>query len=112
IPTGAECTITEVDPGSATSTNVTVRIGDAEPVVTADDTAEFTIAEGETPRLSVGFENVYSVGALDVTKEITGNGAVSWGTGPFEIHVICTLPIADPATVYDRILQLTPDAPI
>lgn len=107
IPTGATCVVTETDAAHAASTEISVN---GEPV-DADD-ARFTIVKGETPAIAAAFRNVYQAGALEITKAVTGTGAQQWGAGPFTFAVVCTLPFAQPTTVYDGSVRVTRDDPV
>ncbi|MGM7698584.1 DUF5979 domain-containing protein [Microbacterium sp. A84] len=84
LPAGAECAVTETDAGGASSTVITPDTTDA-PVAVG------TIAE---PVLFTA-ANTFGTGTLHVTKEILGEGASLWGTGQFEVTLVCTLNGAD-----------------
>ncbi len=104
IPTGATCTVTETDPGLAGSTNVTITRNGL-PVSGTGTTVTFTVGDENTV-LTDAFENVMTVGSLEVEKIVTGAGAADFGQGPFTMHVLCTLDDAAPNTVYDGDLIL------
>ncbi|WP_157000758.1 DUF5979 domain-containing protein [Agromyces laixinhei] len=115
LPAGAECTVEETDQRGAGTTIVVTQGGDA------DDrgetaSAQFALqpddADGAGVNL-VAVTNHYTVGSIEVVKSVTGNGADAWGGtfGDFEVRLVCTLPAADPDTVYDGTHTLTKDAP-
>ncbi|MHA7985380.1 DUF5979 domain-containing protein [Rathayibacter sp. CAU 1779] len=73
LPTGASCTTEETDFAGAQTHNVTpesVTVGDG-------DTQAFTAT------------NDFQTGALDIHKVVDGDGAATWGQGPFEVSVAC-----------------------
>ncbi|MBD3941165.1 hypothetical protein IF188_05565 [Microbacterium sp. NEAU-LLC] len=103
IPAGATCTVEETGDGGAASTNITITEGDGDPQTV--DAASFTILpyeEGETTALTaVGYENVYTVGSVQVVKTVAGSGGDAWGDGPFTADMTCTLDGATPDPVYE-----------
>ena len=50
-----------------------------------------TISEGETEPVAVTVTNRYLAGSLHVTKDVTGDGAATYGTADFEVTLECTL---------------------
>lgn len=103
--------ITEVDRGRAGATDVTV-VEDDITAVSGDTTvAEFTVGN-ETAVTTALFENLMTVGTLEIENVVTGAGAADFGQGPFTMHVVCTLDTAAPATVYDGELVLGGDEPL
>ncbi|MEX2267547.1 MAG: DUF5979 domain-containing protein [Acidimicrobiia bacterium] len=74
IPSGASCTADETDDGGADSVNIT----GSPAAIVADQTK------------SIGVENVFGVGALEVTKTVHGEPAIGQGY-PFTVDVTCTL---------------------
>ncbi|WP_211368150.1 DUF5979 domain-containing protein [Microbacterium rhizomatis] len=105
IPTGATCVVTETDTAGAASTTVNGVPQEGTP------TSSFTIEEGETPAFTAAFVNNYTVGSVQVTKQITGTGADAWGQGPFTFQLVCTLDAATPSVVYSATHDVTPDEP-
>ncbi|MCB1298329.1 MAG: hypothetical protein KDB08_05045 [Microthrixaceae bacterium] len=111
LPTGAECTITEVDRGLAGTTTVTIVEDTVTEVSGGVTIAEFVIGD-ETAVTSVLFTNAMTVGSLAIDKVVTGAGAADFGQGPFTMHVVCTLDTAAPNTVYDGELILGGSEPL
>ncbi|UNK69446.1 DUF5979 domain-containing protein [Microbacterium sp. H1-D42] len=115
IPAGADCTVTETDAGGAANTTVVITengtAGDPE----AGSEASFTIlpyASGSTIALTtVGYENVYTVGAVEVTKVIAGSGGGAWGGSTFTVGMTCTLDGATPNPVFEGSTTLSRDDP-
>jgi hypothetical protein len=81
IATGAVCTITETATGGASSTTVAVD-GSSVDGVTADATIADALVE-------VDVTNTFALGEVQVEKVRTGDGAVTWGAGPFEVELSC-----------------------
>ncbi|WP_125100588.1 DUF5979 domain-containing protein [Leucobacter chromiireducens] len=80
LPIGAMCGVTETGTGGATQSVVTPDTGESPVEVgTQEEPLRFTAV------------NTYDAGSLQVTKEITGDGAELYGTGPFEVSLACTL---------------------
>lgn len=105
LPRGASCTVSETGTGAAAATTIAV----GESTAVAATTVGLTVAE--VP-VAVAVTNHYAVGALSITKQVTGPGADAWGAGPFTLHAVCTLDtdsdVATPdATVYDAVRQVT-----
>ncbi|GAA1724081.1 hypothetical protein GCM10009809_19840 [Isoptericola hypogeus] len=97
LPVGAECTVTEPDDGSATSTTiepetVTVAAQDAEPV-------------------TVTVTNTFDLGQVQVDKELAGLGAL-YGPGPFEVELACTFNGAEIEIPGGATRTLTPGNPV
>ncbi|MDE0572030.1 isopeptide-forming domain-containing fimbrial protein [Demequina sp. B12] len=91
LPTGTVCDVTETDTASASESTVTVHPA-GETAETSTGTAT-SIGLNETGIFTtnrVTFTNTYPIGALVVTKEVTGDGAAERGDGPFIVHVECT----------------------
>jgi hypothetical protein len=91
LPTGASCTVTEPGPGGATTTTFTPAGGTV------------TIGDGST--VAVGVTNTFELGALTVTKDLTGPAAGLSGAqnGQYTMELSCTrdingtdLPVAIP----------------
>ncbi len=110
LPAGADCTVEETGTGGSASTSMVVTEGGVAGDPTPGTSAEFTLApDGDGIHVNgVAVTNTYTVGAMSLTKEVTGNGAEDWGDGPFEVRLVCTLDNADPTTVYDATHTLTP----
>lgn len=104
IPTGAVCTVSETDRGLAGSTEITLT-QDGVPSVATGISLGFTVGD-ETAITSVNFENLMTVGSLEVEKFVTGAGAADFGQGPFKMQIVCVLDGADPDTVYNGTLIL------
>jgi hypothetical protein len=100
IPTGAECEVVETTTGLAASTSATVTQGGTS-VTTPGTTTTFEIVAGAPALTTVAFENVMTVGSIEIEKIVDGNGAADFGAGPFTLHLTCTLSGANPDTVYD-----------
>lgn len=115
IPAGADCTVTETDTAGAGSTTVIVTEDGTEGAAETSTEASFTIlpyAEGSTTALTaVGFENVYTVGAVEVTKLIEGSGGGAWGDATFTVEMSCTLDGVTPNPVYEGSATLSRDDP-
>ena len=96
LPVGAECTLTETDDGDADSTAMIVDTGGSSS--TSDGrTATFTIVDdtasagdGSGPGVVVTARNRFDLGAIAVTKTVSGPGADRYGAGPFHVHLACT----------------------
>jgi hypothetical protein len=110
LPAGAECTVTETyAAGAARTTIKAVQAG--EEVAAGTTSVDFTLLAGESPATGVDVANTYTVGAVQITKELTGAGAAAWADGTFEAQLVCTSADADPATVYSAIHPLTRTEP-
>ncbi|MFF2372404.1 DUF5979 domain-containing protein [Agromyces sp. NPDC058110] len=115
LPAGAECTVTETDTGGATGTGMVITQDGTETDLGETTSAVFTLLpddEGQHVN-ALGVDNPFTVGSLQLTKEVSGTGADEWAGefGDYEVHVLCTLEAADPDTVYDGTVTLTTDAP-
>ncbi|MDO9591526.1 MAG: DUF5979 domain-containing protein, partial [Microcella sp.] len=81
LATGALCTITETATGAASSTTVMIDgstvDGVSADVVIADELIEATVA------------NTFALGEVQVEKVRDGDGAATWGAGPFEVELTC-----------------------
>ena len=81
LATGALCTITETAFGGASSTTVTIDgssvDGLSADVVVADELIEATVT------------NTFALGEVQVEKLRDGDGAATWGAGPFEVELTC-----------------------
>ncbi|GAA1795714.1 DUF5979 domain-containing protein [Agromyces lapidis] len=99
IPVGAECVVTETDAGNADepAPPVTVTIADQ-------------AVEGVETVVTAGFVNEYSLGTVELTKEVDGEAAdAEWVTGTvFTVQVTCQLEVdGELVTLYDAPLELT-----
>lgn len=119
LPINAECTVTETNTGGAAATSMTVNQPGEEPVETDGDTAKMTIVANDegTAGTQLNVENHFDVGSIHLTKEVTGNGADDYGTGPFVFDVVCTFDAdgdggADAKVVYDDSVSLGGDDPL
>lgn len=115
LPVGSVCTVEETDQAGADTSIVVTQDGvenDLGEVVSAEFTVLPDDEAGQSVTL-VAVTNSYSVGSIEVVKSVTGTGADAWGGtfGDFEVRLVCTLPAADPDTVYDGTHTLTKDAP-
>ncbi|MDF1602871.1 DUF5979 domain-containing protein [Nocardioides sp. YIM 152315] len=111
LPAGSECTVEETDAGTSATTSVVVTEDGDEGAPTDGTTAEFTIGADDadgTHVNAVAFTNHYTVGAVEIAKDVAGDGADDWGAGPFEVAMVCTLDSATPTTVFDDTQTLTP----
>ncbi len=107
VPTGAECTVTETGTGDAASTSVDLTENGGQPVVTEGTSAQFTVGEGDATVTLADFVNTYTVGSIEIAKNVIGAGRDAWGSGPFEVQLVCTLDGAVTNPVYDDTHQLT-----
>lgn len=82
---GTDCTITEPDLQGADGVVITPNNDEDQTVGTV------TISEGETEPVAVTVTNRYLAGSLHVTKDVTGDGAATYGTADFEVTLECTL---------------------
>src|SRR5699024_8633541 len=82
---GAECTITESSLNGADAVLITPNDG------TDSTVGVVTIPTTGTDPVLVDVTNRFLAGELTVTKDITGAGAALWGTGDFEVELVCTL---------------------
>lgn len=115
LPAGAACAVEETEQrGAADTTIVVTQNGTADDLGSATG-AEFTLQPDVDDQVVnvVAVTNHYTVGSASVVKAVTGTGADAWGGtfGDFEVRLVCTLPAADPDTVYDGTRTLTKDAP-
>lgn len=120
LPVGAVCTVEETGTGNASSVTITVTQQTNPPVTTPGASATLTLGadtdEGESTN-DVVLTNTYDVGGLDLLKVVEGQGAPTYGTGPFTLAVRCTFdddgtgPRA-PRVVYDDTVVLGAGAPL
>lgn len=83
IAAGALCSVTESATGGASATTIVVDGGD--PV--ADLTADVLIGDGAH---EVTVTNTFLLGEVAVSKVRDGDGAATWGAGPFDVELSCT----------------------
>lgn len=86
LATGAVCTVTETATGGASSTTVTIAGASIDGSIVDGVTADVTI--GDEP-LDVTVTNTFALGEVAVEKERVGDGAATWGAGPFEVELTC-----------------------
>jgi hypothetical protein len=104
LPAGASCVITEVDAKGATGTTVESTVGGATAGPVAGTTSTIELAPNIISMVtnSVLFTNTFNTGSLQLVKSVEGAGAADFGTGPFTLHVRCTLTDASGTrTVWD-----------
>ncbi len=98
VPVGAECAVEEVDRAGSTSTGIIVS-ENGEDVQSIDGViAEFTVLPdpdsdsdpGEAHATVVSVTNSYTVGSIEITKNVTGAGAADWASAAFEVRLACT----------------------
>ncbi|MWB99775.1 DUF5979 domain-containing protein [Agromyces seonyuensis] len=103
LPVGSECTVAETDAAGATTSNLVVtENGVAGPPT--EDSADFVVLADDDEGAhvtAVDVENVYTVGSLEITKQVTGDGAADWAADSFTVHVTCTWDQATTNPVYD-----------
>ncbi|MFN4001097.1 DUF5979 domain-containing protein [Microcella sp.] len=87
LPNGALCTVTETDTMDAGGTALVVVVDGGDPVSVDDATADVVLGTSS----SVAITNSYPVGALTLTKAVTGVGADAWADAPFQLDVVCEL---------------------
>jgi hypothetical protein len=88
VASGATCTVTELKTGGATSTSIALDGNDPSVETTADFTSP---ADGDT--YGVVVTNEFDETEVDVTKDRDGAGAALYGSGPFEVTLVCTVDI-------------------
>jgi uncharacterized repeat protein (TIGR01451 family) len=99
LPAGTTCDITEVTTVEADSTSITTTTASTSATV---DATTATIAyltsddDGEATN-TADIVNRYGVTSFTVEKVLEGGASEMFGTGPFEIHVVCTAPGDVPA---------------
>jgi large repetitive protein len=111
LPTGASCTVTETNTGSATSTSIKLTQSGSAATTTSATATTFTLVKGdtsvgngETAANQAAFTNTYGVGSASITKTLTGAGATTWATQPFQVRLTCTAAFttATDGIVYDK----------
>ncbi|GAA1507979.1 hypothetical protein BJ978_001281 [Agromyces terreus] len=115
LPAGAECTVTETDTGGATGTGMTLEQDGTSTDLGETTSAVFTLVPDDDGAYVnfLGVDNPFTVGSLQLVKQVSGTGADEWAGefGDYTVHVVCTLEAADPDTVFDDTFTLTTDAP-
>jgi hypothetical protein len=74
LPAGATCIPTETKTGGASSVVI----------------SPTTITTNSSTPTDLEITNTFDVGSITVTKTITGDGALLYGNGPFEVSIACT----------------------
>lgn len=82
IPANATCELTEVNDQGANRTAIT-----GADVVDAENTVATTVVPAAGTALTV--TNGFDAGTLELQKEVTGDGAATFGTGAFAATVTC-----------------------
>ncbi|WP_129586755.1 DUF5979 domain-containing protein [Microterricola viridarii] len=115
LPAGATCTVTETGTGGSASSNSVFTQTGQSAVATDGRSASFTLtpdnANDELTNELV-MENVFTVGAATITKELAGNGSGAWGNESFTVGLSCTLATATPQTVFTGTKVLSKTAPV
>ncbi|MET4159993.1 DUF5979 domain-containing protein [Agromyces sp. PvR057] len=105
LPVGATCSVQETDVAGATTSEVVVTEDgvDRDPV-DVTSAVEFTIMPDEadgTHLTALTATNTYTVGGLEITKDVTGAGADAWAPDDFTLQLVCTWDQATTNPVYD-----------
>ncbi|MBT0993877.1 hypothetical protein KIN34_06200 [Cellulomonas sp. DKR-3] len=112
LPPDAVCTVTETDTKGAAATTVVTTAGDGDPVTTDGTTGEITLVPTGAGANTAEVTNAFDAGDLVLTKEVTGDAA-EFGSGPFTLHVTCTLDDASGTrTTWDDDVVLGGGAPL
>ncbi|QBE48929.1 DUF5979 domain-containing protein [Leucobacter triazinivorans] len=113
VPVGAECAIEEVDVAGATGTGIVVSENGEQAQSVDGTTAEFTVLpdDEDAHATVVSVTNRYTVGSIEITKDVTGAGVADWASAEFEVRLVCTWDQADPddQTVYDATRTIVAD---
>ncbi|MFV0284946.1 MAG: DUF5979 domain-containing protein, partial [Demequina sp.] len=117
LPTGAECTVTEllIDESPA-AVSVVVTTADAGPTTVAGPSADLVLTsdapQGAEPPGTTNtavVTNTYELGSIVIDKQPSSPAADEAGDGPFVFHIECTydrpLPLQD-VTTYDGDIQV------
>lgn len=103
LPARATCLVEETDAKDATSTSITV----VSPSGTTTADGRVTPVELQPGTTTVTFTNSFTVGAVNLTKLVTGDAAAAFGAGPFTLSMTCTLSDASgPRTVWQGTIVL------
>ncbi|MDX2025098.1 MAG: DUF5979 domain-containing protein [Microcella sp.] len=87
LPDGASCTITETNTMDAAATRVVTVVDAGAATTTTGDSATVTLGTTTTAEI----ENDYTVGSIELTKTVVGDGADAWADAPFTVDVTCEL---------------------
>ncbi|UYN83265.1 MAG: hypothetical protein KIT89_11260 [Microcella sp.] len=87
LPDGAVCTVTETDTMSAVETRITTVRDGAGSSTTTSSSAVVTLGTETTAEIM----NDYTVGSIELSKAVIGEGTGEWADAPFEIDVTCVL---------------------
>ncbi|MBX9718546.1 MAG: hypothetical protein K2X36_06840, partial [Microbacteriaceae bacterium] len=87
LPNGALCTVTETDTMDAVSTGLVVIVDGSAPDLVEATTTDVVL--GTTS--SVAIANAYSVGSIELSKQVIGAGVEAWADAPFQFDVSCVL---------------------
>ena len=88
LPSGASCTVTELDDKGAASSTITTQAGDGDPATENGSQAVVELA-GDSATVTV--TNTFTVGQIAVVKQVDGAGAALHGAGPYRFSVTCGL---------------------
>lgn len=111
LPAGAACDIIESDDRGAQSTTIATVAGDGDPATTDGTAASIELAAGDGNSAIV--TNDFGAGALALVKDVDGDVAELYGTGPFILQVTCVLDDASgERTVWDDAVVLGGDGPL
>ena len=91
LPAGATCIPTETKTGGANGVSIT---------------PSTIVTDSSTPT-DLEITNTFDVGAITVHKTITGDGALLYGNGPFEVTAVCTRQVNGTAVDVDIPLGAT-----
>ncbi|GAA2074172.1 isopeptide-forming domain-containing fimbrial protein [Aeromicrobium tamlense] len=111
LPAGSECVATETDRGGAEETESSGTTADG--TETGSESLDLVLTpDGDDPVVTneVTFTNVFAVGSLVLTKIVEGDGAATFGAGPFTIHLSCQDVRGD--SVWDGDVVLGGDQPL
>lgn len=105
LPVGATCSIEETDVAGATTSEIVITGNgvDRDPT-DATSPVEFVILPDDlegTHATSAVVTNTYTVGAIEITKDVTGSGAETWAPDEFTLQLVCTWDQATTNPVYD-----------
>ena len=109
VPVGSVCTVTETDAAGATSTTVTQVADDVADTPAPGTTTTLTLERGVDHDVVV--TNTLPTGPVTVTKVVDGAGASLWGTGTFEVRLVCTAADVAGGTVHDGLHELSTVSP-
>lgn len=108
IPAGANCVLTETDSSASDSTVITGDNVVDNGTVEGNPQATITIGKDANEVVSSLVTNHYDAGTFTVTKKVDGEGAATYGKGPFTFHSVCTY--KGDQTLLDETYELAPDA--